>query len=237
MTLKFLNGWIGKFKRRWKLCTVISYVKVGGADGSAMKLFSLFEMIDSAPMNAVLATACHMKRLVSTNVSLIIQRKRSVSKSFFVAMQTVVSALSWCLLIPLESHAVLWKGVHGSTDLIITTEKVWMTSELFLNWLQSFNARIECTHDRKAILLIDICSAHGNVSAVLEFPNATIDFLPPNTTLRHYQSFQLEQAIALIDETWSPSTRLMFYMPWRWIRIYFKIRIPAQSTTAEGTPK
>ena len=54
----------------------------------------------------------------------------------------------------------------------------WMTSEIFENWLRSWDKqlRLQC---RKILLLVDNCPAHPNVKALT---NIKLEFLPPNTT-------------------------------------------------------
>lgn len=61
-------------------------------------------------------------------------------------------------------------------------KKAWMNTGLFFQWLQRFNEYIGRTTGRRALLLIDNCSAHGTVDSIPSLTNVTVDFLPPNTT-------------------------------------------------------
>ena len=69
------------------------------------------------------------------------------------------------------------------TDQIPVTwrhnEKAWMTSQLFTEWLQSFNAKMRCRR-RKALLFVDNAPSHPHDSAT--FSHVKVVFLPATTT-------------------------------------------------------
>lgn len=89
-----------------------------------------------------------------------------------------------------------------------------MTRDLFFTRLHPFDSYITATKNRKAILLIDNCSAHGNVFKIPELCNVSVEFLPPKTISKmqpldaeliaamklRYRSFQMERALDLSDE-------------------------------------
>lgn len=54
--------------------------------------------------------------------------------------------------------------------------KAWMTSEIFNQWLSSWNRKLQ---NHKVLLFIDNCPAHNLVG---QYSNIEVHFLPPNTT-------------------------------------------------------
>lgn len=59
-----------------------------------------------------------------------------------------------------------------------SNRKAWMTSEIFQAWLRELDRRFSAK-SRKALMVIDNCSAHNNVSGLT---NIQLLFLPPNAT-------------------------------------------------------
>ncbi|VVC35212.1 DDE superfamily endonuclease domain, partial [Cinara cedri] len=58
-----------------------------------------------------------------------------------------------------------------------SNKNAWMTSTIFIEWLQRWNTELDKT--KKAIcLILDNCTAHPNVS----LKNIKLEFLPPNST-------------------------------------------------------
>lgn len=57
-----------------------------------------------------------------------------------------------------------------------------MKTSLFFGWLERFQAYISKTPGRRALLLIDNCSAHGTVESLPSLSNVRVVFLPPNCT-------------------------------------------------------
>ena len=76
-----------------------------------------------------------------------------------------------------------------------SSTKGWMKRNIFNEWLSSFDSYIGKTAGRRAILLIDNASCHGNVSTLPDLHNTKVLFLPKNTT-SHIQSMDAG-AIAL----------------------------------------
>ena len=57
-------------------------------------------------------------------------------------------------------------------------KNAWMTSEIFQNWLTSWD--VELQHkQRKILLLVDNCAAHPHLD---NLKNIKLEFLPANTT-------------------------------------------------------
>lgn len=92
--------------------------------------------------------------------------------------------------------------------------KAWMTSALFFGWLLRFSSYISRTGpERKVLLLIDNCSAHGSEQSLPAVDNVDVVFLPPNTTSKlqpldagiiaalktRYRKWQYERALDCVD--------------------------------------
>lgn len=60
--------------------------------------------------------------------------------------------------------------------------KARMNSCLFFEWFKRFDTFIGITANRKVLLLIDNCSAHGTNETVPKLDHVELEFLPPNTT-------------------------------------------------------
>ena len=54
-----------------------------------------------------------------------------------------------------------------------------MTTVLFYGWLHRFQSYIAKAPSRKALLLLDNCSAHGGSQTLLLLPNVEVVVLPP----------------------------------------------------------
>ena len=108
-----------------------------------------------------------------------------------------------------------------------------MTKALFFEWLQLFNSRM-IQKGRRALLLLDNCSAHGTTTDVesLNLSNTKILFLPPNTTsiiqpcdagiitaLKcRYRRLQMCRALDFIDIGKSNIYKVDVLQGMRWIR-------------------
>lgn len=100
-----------------------------------------------------------------------------------------------------------------SIDWTITQRTAWVTCALFFNWLQRSNAHFS-KQNRKMLLLINNCCAHGTSSTLPKMNNVEIVFLSPITTYKLqkcdarstaalklcYRNFQMERAIDLSKE-------------------------------------
>lgn len=64
------------------------------------------------------------------------------------------------------------------------TKKAWMNIAVIFEWLRRFDAYIAQTPNRKAVLLIDNCSAHGDIELLPTLLRMLVIFLPKNTTSR-----------------------------------------------------
>ena len=59
-----------------------------------------------------------------------------------------------------------------------SNKKAWMTSEIFIEWLQKLDAKMTKTN-RKIAMIVDNCPAHPKVKTL---KSIELIFLPPNTT-------------------------------------------------------
>ena len=65
------------------------------------------------------------------------------------------------------------------------TRKSWMTTELFVSWLYRFSSFVPKSNPQKRmILLLGNCSAHGSTESLPNLCNADYQFLPTNTMSR-----------------------------------------------------
>ena len=64
-------------------------------------------------------------------------------------------------------------------NIMYRANKAWMTSDLFCEWLDAVNRKMQSVNCH-ILLLIDNCSAHPDV----ECSNIKLVFLPPNTTAK-----------------------------------------------------
>ncbi len=60
--------------------------------------------------------------------------------------------------------------------------KAWMSTEIFFEWLKSFDEFIRTTRDRSVALLVDNASCHGSRTTLPSLKKVTVIFLPANTT-------------------------------------------------------
>ena len=64
------------------------------------------------------------------------------------------------------------------------TKKAWNNKLVFFEWLSRFDKYIGLTPGRRAALLLDNCSAHGNITTLPPLSDVYVIFLPKNTTPR-----------------------------------------------------
>ena len=82
-----------------------------------------------------------------------------------------------------------------------------------LSWFQEFNKGMKTRKSCKVLLLVDNCSAHGNIATLPDLSHVEVHFLPPNITSRFqpldagiiaavkmgYKKRHLERALNLAD--------------------------------------
>ena len=102
--------------------------------------------------------------------------------------------------------------------------KSWMTTELFVSWLYRFSSFISRSNpQRRVILLLDNCSAHGSAESLPNLSNVDYQFLRPNTTSKlqpldagiiaalktRYREKQYDHALDCIDAGAAEYTKLI----------------------------
>ena len=76
-----------------------------------------------------------------------------------------------------------FRGLKGKKSLPVdyrNNSKAWMTSDIFVKWLEDINKKMK-TQRRKILMLVDNCAAHPQRCLTM-FSHVRVSFLPPNTT-------------------------------------------------------
>ncbi|GFV83015.1 tigger transposable element-derived protein 6 [Trichonephila clavipes] len=71
-----------------------------------------------------------------------------------------------------------FKGINSFPTKYRSNRKVWMTTELFNEWLVSLNSDMK-REKRHILLFLDNCTVHNNAPPL---SNAKLQFFPPNST-------------------------------------------------------
>ncbi|GFV77444.1 tigger transposable element-derived protein 6 [Trichonephila clavipes] len=74
--------------------------------------------------------------------------------------------------------SVCFKGINSFPTKYRSNKKVWMTTELFNEWLVSLNSDMK-REKRHILLFLDNCTVHNNAPPLL---NVKLQFFPPNST-------------------------------------------------------
>ena len=103
-------------------------------------------------------------------------------------------------------------------------QRSWMTGEIYVNWLKSFNSKMKL-QNRHVLLLLDNAPTHV---ATQPLSNVKLHFLPPTTTSHlqpldagiiqafkgHYRRHQLQHIVTSIDKSEDPSIPLNAAIRW-----------------------
>lgn len=92
--------------------------------------------------------------------------------------------------------------------IYVSNKKAWMTSEVFLQWLDQLNNKM-CAEGRFILLFINNCAAHLDVI----HSNVKLVFLPPQHNIKAAAmqcSYNTEHPIALTQNC----LYVMFYFTW-----------------------
>lgn len=95
----------------------------------------------------------------------------------------------------------------------VSSKEAWMNHLIFFQWLHHFDYYISLTTGRRAVLLLDNCSSHGEVETIPDLLHVFVLFLPKNTTSRlqtfhagvisslekRYTRMRIQKAINLIE--------------------------------------
>lgn len=97
-----------------------------------------------------------------------------------------------------------------------SNHRAWITCHLFYDWLQHFDVYIGMTPGRNAALVVSNCSAHGTTQTLPGLRHVTVVYLPTDDDAEsevqpcnagiialmktQYRAFQLERALDLVQE-------------------------------------
>lgn len=122
----------------------------------------------------------------------------------------------------------------------IPNVRAWVTAKLFFSWLHSFDAYIGRNRDRKVILVLDSCSAHGNSETVPALKNTEVLFLPHGSIAKtlpmecgiistmklRFKRQQLLSVLDRVDEGAADAFHVNPNVAMRWLSYEWKIMSP-----------
>lgn len=221
----FSNGWLQRFQNRWDFRGIKTHGESGDADNSA--IISELPKLQKLLKNYALADIWnadefgHQYRMAPDRTiahEVLEGRKKDKTRLTYLACGNADGSETFPLMIigkALKPRP--FKGMTGQQHGFDywNNKKAWMTSVLFFMWLQRFDDYIGKRTGRKAILLLDNCSAHGNLQSLPALCNVVVTFLPPNTTSKiqpmdagiiaavkvRYRKMHMERALDAIDES------------------------------------
>lgn len=218
----FSNGWLGRFQKRWNFRPIKTPKDSEDADNSAVsiELPKLQKLLKKYALEDIWNADefGHQYQLAPDRPIALEGRKKDRTRLTYLACANADGSERFPLMIigkTLKPRP--FKGMTGQQygfDYWYN-KKAWMTSVLFFMWLQRFDAYIGRRAGRKAILLIDTCSAHGNIEAIPPLRNVVVKFLPPSTTSKiqpmdagivaavklRFRKMHMERALDAIDES------------------------------------
>ena len=224
-SLKFSDGWLVSFNRRWKLRTFRSHGESGHCDDAAVEqqLPSIQREISRfSPKDTFNADEFGLNYRMAPDVTIAEERIPGRKKAKERLSVLACANEEGSERIPLMFIRTAWKprAFKKKTGTEIGLEyhannKGWMTLLLFHDWIRGFDAYISRTPHRQVALLIENCSAHGTLENLPSLQPVSVFFLPPNTTSKmqpmdagviasvklRYRTFKMEPAVDLIDET------------------------------------
>lgn len=221
--LKFSLGWLQKFKKRWNLRVFRSHGESGDADETAIAFAmpNLQGKISQYEAKDVFnADECGLFYRMAPTQTIALERVQGRKKA-----KDRITVLPCSNMDGSEKIELLFIGTAAKPRAFkkksgselgfhyVANKKAWMTSEIFFDWLRKFQMYISKTPNRKALLLIDNCSAHGTEGNLPMLPNIEVVFLPPNCTSKiqpmdagiiaalklRYKRMQMDYALDRID--------------------------------------
>eukprot|EP00171_Calliarthron_tuberculosum_P002433 IDg2433t1 len=223
ITMQFSDGWMANFKRRWNLKSLKAHGESGDADQGAVQasLGPLCDRIAQYSHKDVFnADECGLFYKLAPDSTVATARPLGRKKmkdriTVLVCANADGSEKFELMFIGTALRPRPFKKKYGKEYGLDyhANKKAWMTGELFKGWLDRFNSYFK-ERNRKVLLLVDNCSAHGNATIFPAFSNVELVFLPPNTTSKlqpcdagiiasmkvRYRSFQMERALDLAEE-------------------------------------
>lgn len=190
--LKFSDGWLGNFKKRWNLRLLRSYGERGDADVEALaaelpKLKEVVEKYD--PKDIFNADECGLFYSMPPERSISRERlpgrKKAKERITFMPCANADGSEKLELMVIGKARNPRCFQKKSGQELGFdyhANQKAWMTTDLFFQWLARFQTYVAKSPDRKVLLLIDNCSAHGKKEALPCLPNIRVEYFPPNCT-------------------------------------------------------
>lgn len=222
--LKFSEGWLNKFKIRWNLRSFRSHGEAGDADTSGIqrelpRIHAILKDYESCDIFNADECGLFYKLAPCTTVATARLPGRKVMKDRITVLPCCNADGSEkidLMFIGRSAKPRAFKKKSGA-ELGLdywANKKAWMTSALFFEWLRRFERYIQRKPNRKVVLLLDNCSAHGRMESLPEMENVRVVFLPPNTTSKvqpmdagiiasmkvKYRRYQMDRALGLSEE-------------------------------------
>lgn len=192
--LKFSDGWLGRFKLRWKLPTLRRQGESEGVpDSTASRELSVLQN-QIAKYNSKDVFNCDESGLfwqatpdrMSENNSARGIEKQKPRFTFLCCCNADGSERLPLFFIGSTSPQRFFNKKNQKERYLNykSNRNAWMTSALFFEWLLEFDEYIRQSPDRRVLLILDTCSAHGSVNSLPQLRNVSVTFLPPNTSSR-----------------------------------------------------
>ena len=222
-SLQFSRGWLSRFKKRNNFRRYRSHGESANVDSSAVEaelpllrtLLSAFSLRDQFNCDEF---ALFYNQAPNSTVGpgrLPGHKKRKDRLTFMACVNADGSERVPPLVVGRARKPRCFSGREGR-DLgydYTHAKKAWMTRQIFFFWLRRFDDYIGKTTGRRAVLLMDNCSAHGSPDYLPELLHVHILFLPKNTTAqlqpldagviaslkKRYKNQQAATAIDLIE--------------------------------------
>lgn len=194
LDLRFSEGWIERFKKRYGLCYRRVHGEALSADNAAItehwpRLCRLMMTYEARDVWNADEFGLFFRQPLGWTLS-----PKEKKPSGHKKDKTRITFLPCCnsdgsekmpLMIIGRSEKPRAFGKSSGCELGFDyhwNKKAWMNQHLFFSWLERFDRYISREKGRKVLLLIDNCSAHGNERTLPSLENVRVDFLPPNTT-------------------------------------------------------
>lgn len=191
-TLKFSEGWLDNFRRRWGLRTHRSrggVVREEPQEGQTGLQRLKQVLISYAPKDIFNAKECGLFYSFAPDKTINPNRASNRDK-----VKDKVTFLPCCNADGSEKLELMVIGKRRNPRAFSSKtgaelgfdyyahSKAYVTPPLFCGWLERFQRYIARTPSRQVVLLIDDCSTYRREDRMPSVPNVNVVFLPPNPT-------------------------------------------------------
>ena len=222
--VKFTNGWLSRFKKRNAFKMYRSYGESGDVDEQVVR--------DEVPLLLTLLSAFRPQdRFNCDEFALFYKtpptstigprrlggyKKKKERLTVLACTNSDGTEKITPLVIGNSLRPRCFEGREGWEYgfLYTANRRAWMNRLVFFHWLYLFDAYIAQTPGRRAILVLDNCSAHGDIETMPNLLNVVVLFLPKNTTSRlqpldagiiasvktRYKHLKIQRAVDLIEQ-------------------------------------